>query len=237
VEVPEDLQRPETSAGDGLGQGTIVFDVIGTLFSTRVAARAFEELGMPAHAFDSAFAEALRDAFALSLAGGYAPLADVLEASLRRSLERQGMPGADPASVLAAMRKLDPVDGAGDAVRVLSDRGLRLVTLTNGAAGLTRALLEHAGVADRFHALLSCDEVRVSKPHPKTYALARRDARREAWLVASHAWDVQGAARAGFRTAWISTLEKRYLEVYPRPDVQAEDVRSAAKAILARLAA
>jgi 2-haloacid dehalogenase len=237
VEVPEDLQRPETSAGDGLDQGTIVFDVIGTLFSTRVAARAFEELGMPAHAFDTSFAEALRDAFALSLAGGYAPLADVLEASLRRSLERQGLAGSDPAPVLAAMKQLDPFAGASEAVRMLSDAGLRLVTLTNGAAGSTRALLERAGVADRFHALLSCDEVRVSKPHPKMYALGRRDAGREAWLVASHAWDVQGAARAGFRTAWISTLEKRYLDAYPKPDVQSEDLRSAAEAILARLAA
>lgn len=233
--MPEDQQPSQTGTLDAPTGGAIVFDVIGTLFSTQAAARAFGSLGMPADAFEKALAEALRDAFALSLAGGYAPLAQVLEASLRRSAERQGLGSIDPAPVLGAMRELDPAEGAVDGVSRLADAGLRLMTLTNSSADSTRALLKRAGIAERFDTLLSSDDVNVSKPHPKTYELARRTARGGAWLVASHAWDVQGAARGGFKTAWVSHLETRYLEVYPNPDVRAGDIRSAADEILQML--
>ena len=230
--MPEVQQQPPVEGGP-FG-AVVVFDVIGTLFSTERAAESFEISGMPADAFEPALAEALRDAFAMSLAGGYAPFAQVLEASLRRIAERHGLPAADPAPVIDAMQRLDPVEGAVDAVTRLNESGVRLVTLTNSSVGSTRALLGRAGIVERFDALLSCDEIEVFKPHPRTYELARRYAVGEIWMVASHAWDIQGAGRMGFKTAWVAGLERRYLDAYPDPDVRAEDLRSAAKEILAR---
>jgi 2-haloacid dehalogenase len=133
------------------------------------------------------------------------------------------------------MNELDPLDGGVECIGRLADAGLRLVTLTNGSADSTRTLLERAGIAERFEVLVSCDEVEVSKPHPRTYELARRATGDDAWLVASHAGDVQGAGRAGFNTLWVGRPETRYLDVFPQPNVRAPNIRSAADEILASL--
>ena len=57
--------------------------------------------------------------------------------------------------------------------------------------------------------MLSTDSLRTTKPHPKVYALARDRAEGEPWMVAAHAWDLQGAGRAGMRTAWVSSRDER----------------------------
>jgi 2-haloacid dehalogenase len=93
-----------------------------------------------------------------------------------------------------------------------------------------RSLLQRAGLLSHFSALLSTDQVGKMKPHPEVYEMARREAKGETWMVAAHAWDIQGAIHAGFRTVFVSGLEKGYLDVYPKPDVtvaELGDVRTA----------
>ena len=65
-------------------QPTAVFDIIGTCFSLEKPRRALAKLGAPEHALELWFAQALRDSFAYSHAGGYAPLKEVLQAGLVR---------------------------------------------------------------------------------------------------------------------------------------------------------
>lgn len=50
-----------------------------------------------------------------------------------------------------------------------------------------------------------------TKPHPEVYNLELKKARGDVWMVAVHAWDIAGAARAGLRTAFITQEEKDYL--------------------------
>ena len=65
---------------------TVVFDVLGTLFSLERLRPPLRALGAPDAALELWFAQSLRDYFACSHAGGYVPIAQVLEASLARSL-------------------------------------------------------------------------------------------------------------------------------------------------------
>ncbi|HYW64436.1 MAG: hypothetical protein E6H93_04925 [Chloroflexi bacterium] len=69
-------------------RGTVVFDIIGTCFSLNRVADALSRAGAPAHALPLWFARSLRDAFALSHAGGYQPLKSMLEAELPRTLQQ-----------------------------------------------------------------------------------------------------------------------------------------------------
>jgi hypothetical protein len=70
-----------------------------------------------------------------------------------------------------------------------------------------RAQLAHAGLTDRFDAILSADTVRALKPRREPYELT---ARRfgvpisDVTLVAAHAWDVAGALAAGCRAAFVA---------------------------------
>jgi 2-haloacid dehalogenase len=214
---------------------TVAFDVIGTLFTLDRPMDRLVALGAPRETLELWFAQALRDAFAWSHAGGYRPLKEFLEAALPRTLDSVGVEAAEErvAHVMEAFAELDLVNGAEEACSVLFDAGWRILALTNGSEESTRRLLSRAGLEDRFSVFLSCDRIGKTKPHPEVYEMARQEAGAGAlWLIAAHAWDVAGAARAGLRTCWVSHLEKRYLSIYPQPDVRASTLVEAARAIV-----
>jgi 2-haloacid dehalogenase len=187
--------------------------------------------GAPERALDVWFASALRDYFALSHAGDYAPLAEVLEKSLPRTLAELGAEPVDAGSILGAFRSLDAAPGAAEAVEHLASADTKIVALTNGSESLTRGLVEGAGLAAHFSVYLSCDSIRVSKPHPRVYEMAKGVAEGKLWLVAAHAWDIAGARRARLSAAWISSKERQYPDYFPAPSVIAENLADAARRI------
>lgn len=209
--------------------GTVAFDVIGTLFSLDRVREALRDEGA-AGALEVWFPAVLRDYFALSHSGSYAPMKEVLAVDLERTTD---LDEAARERVMAGFGALDPAPGATEACEVLADAGWRLLTLTNSSEEATTSLLERAGIRHRFHAVLSCDTIEVSKPHRDVYALAQRAGAGEVWLVASHAWDIGGAAAAGLRTAWVDEAGAVWPSYLGPPDVQATDLVAAAWAILA----
>ena len=217
-----------------MSTNTVVFDVIGTLFSLETVRRRLTDMGAPPLALDVWFSDSLRDYFAASYAGAYTPFAQVLGASMDRISDALDLELTEDqrASVMGVLRDLRLQPGATDAFRAFADGGWKQITLTNGSESFTRSLLEGAGVDSFFSAVLSCDEVGKSKPHGDVYALARRHSEGEVWMVAAHAWDVQGAARAGFKTAFVTSKETSYLSAFPAPDVIEDDLFSVANAIL-----
>jgi 2-haloacid dehalogenase len=213
---------------------TAAFDMLGTFFSLERVRRELTARGAPALALELWFSQSLRDFFACSHSGGYVPLRQVLEAALPRTLRAVDVDAVEASNeaILAALGELEPQAEAAAACDLLQGAGWSIVALTNGSEQATRALLERSGLLDRFEAVLSCDSIRKSKPHPEVYALARRRASGNLWMVAAHAWDVAGAARAGCKTAWVSAGEKLFLAAYPQPDVVAADLRQAAELML-----
>lgn len=215
-------------------RGTVAFDIIGTCFSLEKPHQKLVELGAPAHTLQLWFAQTLRDAFALSYAGGYQPLKEVLEAELPRTLKMLGVK-VEPEQlsyVVASFAELEPQPEALEAFRILSEADWKLIALTNGSENSTRNLLECAGALQHFASILSCDAIQKTKPHPDVYAMAKQNAEGDLWMVAAHAWDIAGAARAGLRTAFIIQQEKDYLSIYPQPEVMTDNLVEAANKIV-----
>jgi len=212
----------------------VVFDIIGTCFSLDKPRQRLVELGAPPHALELWFAQTLRDAFALSHAGSYRPLEEVLEAELPRTLKVLGIE-ADAqmrSHIVKAFSELELQPEAVEAFRLLTTAGWKLVALTNGSEDSTHKLLERANALEYFASIFSCDAIGKTKPHPDVYALAKQDVEGDIWMVAAHAWDIAGAACAGLRTAFINKEEKDYLGVYPQPEVVASDLVEAANQIV-----
>ena len=159
-------------------KNTIVFDIIGTSFSLGNVQRALTRAGAPEPTLPLWFAQSLRDAFALSQAGGYQPLKSILQAELPRTLGQLGaaIPPDQVEQVLAAFGQLEPQPGLTELIPALAGRGWRLLALTNSSVDSVRALLQRTGLLGHFAALLSTDQVRKMKPHPDVYELARREA-------------------------------------------------------------
>lgn len=206
------------------GAGTVAFDVIGTLFSLDPVREEFRAAGGSEAALESWFAASLRDYFAISHSGGYVPMRAVLEDHLDEKLR--------PA-VMGAMARLELAPGAPEACELLDGAGWRLLTLTNSSEEMTKSLLDAAGLTDRFHAVLSCDSIGKSKPHPDVYALAKREAVGRLWMIASHPWDLGGAAAAGLRTAWVQREGATWPSYLGSPDLQAGDLAELARSMRA----
>jgi len=142
-----------------------VFDIIGTCFSLDKPRQRLVELGAPPHALELWFAQTLRDAFALSHAGTYRPLEEVLEAELPRTLKVLGIEAEAQmrSHTVKAFSELEPQPEAVEAFRLLTTAGWKLVALTNGSEDSTHKLLERANVLECFASIFSCDAGRRSR--------------------------------------------------------------------------
>jgi 2-haloacid dehalogenase len=110
-----------------------------------------------------------------------------------------------------------------EGIRALADLGIRLVTLSNGSASVAESLFDRAGIRGRFEALLSVEDAGIWKPAAGAYAYAVDHCAVEpgdAMLVAVHPWDIDGAARAGLRTAWLNQLGGPYPGHFTAPDLE-----------------
>ncbi len=202
----------------------VILDVNETLSDLAPLGERFTDVGAPAHLAPTWFAGVLRDGFALTVVGASAPFAEVAGNHLRVVLGGVALdrPVDDAVShVLSGFSALGLHPDVADGVRSLAADGLRLVTLSNGSAGVAEALLEAAGLREHFEALLSVEDAGVWKPAAGAYAYAlercgvRAD---EAVLVAVHPWDVDGAARAGLRTAWVDRSGSSFPDHFTAPD-------------------
>lgn len=208
----------------------LVFDVNETLSDMAPLSERFEDIGAPTHLAKLWFAELLRDGFALTTAGDIESFAALGAEALRVRLAGQSLDRPLEEAVDHVMRGFselavhpDVVEG----VRALSDLGIRLVTLSNGSAGVAATLLEGAGVRDRFERLLTVEDAGVWKPAARAYAYALAECDVEpmdAMLVAVHPWDIDGARRAGLATAWIDRASGRYPSYFAAPDVEASSL-------------
>src|SRR5215216_2723962 len=158
-------------------------------------------------------------------------------AALVMTAERAGVPLADDdkKAVAAQLRQLPAHPEVDGALRRLRDAGVRLAALTNSTEEVARAQLEHAGLIDTFELVLSADTVGRLKPAPEPYRMAAERlgvAVDQVRLIAAHAWDVAGAARAGCATAFVARPGKVLDPLVERPEIVGADLTEVADAIL-----
>ena len=215
-------------------RGIVVFDIIGTCFSLDKLQQQLTELGAPASTVKLWFSQALRDAFALSHAGGYQPLKEILQAELPRTLKllEIELNSTQRSQVMEKLSQLELNQSAEAAFKLLTEAGYQIVALTNGSESATQKLLERAGVQKYFSQVYSCDAIALTKPHQNVYKMVETDDLNQTWLVAAHAWDIMGANEVGMKTAFVTQLEKDYLDVYPQPQIMAENLLETARQII-----
>jgi 2-haloacid dehalogenase len=202
----------------------VLFDVVETLASLAPVAGRLAEHGLDGGVLTRWFTRLLRDGIALTAAGGYAGFAEVATSALHAET-RGALTDGEVQRVVGAFGELVPQPDAVVAVRAAREAGMRVFTLSNGAAASTQGFLERAGVADVVERVLSINEVRAWKPTRAPYEYAVREAGVTAdrmALVAVHSWDIYGARRAGLTTGWCPRLEGAPTEVFGAADVTAD---------------
>ena len=215
-----------------------VFDVNETLLDLAAMDPHFQRIFGDGGARVAWFNQMIQSALVATVTGAYSQFGALGMAALEMTAERAGvsLTDRDREAVAAQLRHLPAHPEAADALRRLRDAGLRLASLTNSTEEVARAQLEHAGLIDAFDLVLSADTVRRLKPAPEPYRIAAERlgvAIGEVRLVAAHAWDVAGAARAGCATAFVARPGKVPDPLVERPEIVGADLTEVADAILA----
>lgn len=215
----------------------VVFDVNETLSDMTAIRSRFEDVGAPDYLSDLWFASVLRDGFALAATGTEAKFVSIASAVLRNVLKLVPLNRRVEDAVEHVMEGFstlpvhpDVVDG----VRELAASNLRLVTLTNGSVDISEKLLSSAGIRNEFEMLLSVEDAGRWKPAAESYAYASRAVFEEParmLLVAVHPWDIDGASRAGFQTAWINRTGAEYPAHFATPDFTLTAITEVSEAI------
>ncbi|MEW5890460.1 MAG: haloacid dehalogenase type II [Pseudomonadota bacterium] len=114
-----------------------------------------------------------------------------------------------------------------DTLRRLKAGGMRLAILSNGTPAMLAAAVASAGIAELFDVVLSVEEVRVYKPHPKVYGLAARHLQlppENACFVSSNGWDAYAAKAFGYRALWCNRSGQPPERIPATPDGEIPDL-------------
>ena len=138
----------------------VIFDVNETLTDMEPLRVRFEEVGLSGEQMTAWFASVLRDGFALTAAGGYAEFAQIAT----DVLEALGLEDKAVGHVLSGFAELRVHPDVPAGMRALREAGIRLFTMTNGAAAMTQGILRREGLLDLVEATLDVSGPRVWKP-------------------------------------------------------------------------
>lgn len=215
----------------------LVLDVNETLSDLAPIGDVLEAHGAPRALARAWFNGVLRDGFALSLHRQAPRFLDLAEQSARAVL------WASPVSrdrvddavedLITALKSLPVHPDVAPGLRALAAAGHTVSAFTNGSAASARDLLERAGVVRLVPRILSVEEGAVWKPHPEAYAEAAArlgEAPAGLTMVAVHPWDLDGAHRAGFRTAWLDRRREPWPTSFTAPDLRTPDLAHLASA-------
>jgi 2-haloacid dehalogenase len=215
-----------------------VFDVNETLLDMAAMGPHFQRIFGDADARVAWFNQMIQSALVATVTGAYSQFGAHAMAALEMTAEQTGarLTEGDREAVAAQLRQLPAHPEVAGALRRLREAGLPLAALTNSTEQVARAQLEHAGLIDAFELVLSADTVRRLKPAPEPYRMAAERLGvpiEQVRLVAAHAWDVAGAARAGCATAFVARPGKALDPLVERPEIVGADLTEVAEAILA----
>jgi 2-haloacid dehalogenase len=217
---------------------TIAFDVNETLLDLAPLDPLFEEAFGDSALRQQWFGQMLQISFAGGLTDRYVDFTTAQRAALQMLARARGVDvGDDAERIIDGMRMLPAHPEVPAALDRLKDEGFVLATLTNSPLDVAHDQVRNAGIADRFDAVLSADQVKALKPRPEPYALVARTfdvAQSDVRLVAAHAWDVTGALAAGCAAAFVLRPGKVPSPLGDQPDIVAGDLAAVAEAIVAR---
>jgi 2-haloacid dehalogenase len=199
--------------GDDMSQtklGAIVFDAYGTLFDVHSVVTACEQLfpGHGARLSQLWRAKQLEYTWLRNAMQRHVDFNVVTQDALRIACETLSLTYSHEVlnELNAAYRTLQPFAEARSALNDLG-KNRRLAILSNGAPDMLNAVVQHAGFAPLFDAVLSVEEVGVFKPDPRVYQLAvdrLAVAKHDVGFVSSNGWDAAGAKAFGFTVFWIN---------------------------------
>lgn len=165
-----------------------------------------------------------------TLTDNYHSFGEIGTAALIMVAEKQGIDltyeEALPA-IVTPLRSMPPHQDVAAGLKMLSEGGFRLVSLSNSSAEETTTQLRNAGLMDLLEKSYTIEDLGKFKPHPGTYRMVLEDLSvepEEVMMVAAHAWDLMGAKNVGLQTAFVARPGAPLYPNTERPDYVVNDL-------------
>jgi 2-haloacid dehalogenase len=215
----------------------IIFDVNETLLDLKALDPVFESHFGSGDFRKEWFNEVLKLAFVSTIFGNYSDFGVIGHAALEVLEKRYSKPCTQEqrTNILSTMRKLPPHTDVPGGLQTLKTQGFRLVALTNSTASTAEAQLTHAGIRDFFQYVFSVDTVKRFKPAPEPYQMVASSlgvAPNSLLMVAAHAWDIAGAIRVGWSSAFVNRPGQILDALTPKPTFVAPDLVDLARQVI-----
>jgi 2-haloacid dehalogenase len=211
----------------------VVFDAYGTLFDVDAAARDLSATEprladlWPRLAADWRRKQ-LEYSWLREVMGDYVDFWQLTRDGLDWAMAAQGLD--DPAlaeKLMGLYRELPAFPEVPAMLDALHHRGVGRAILTNGSPDMVGAAVHAAGIGHLLDDVLSVDSVKRFKPAADVYALVEARmgvAPDQVLFVSSNGWDAAGAARFGFRVAWVNRAGLPVDHLPARPTHQLSDL-------------
>lgn len=218
----------------------LVFDVNETLLDLAALDPLFER-HMGSSTWRRAwFNEMLITAMTLNHVGRYVPFSEIGRASLATTAALSGVEINNTAieDILHGMQTLPAHPDVIGGLERLADAGFRLVALTNSPPNIAVTQLKHAGLTHYIQECMTVQDSQRFKPAQEVYASAQKKLALQPdalMLIAAHTWDIAGASKAGWKTAFITRGHQITHPLYPAPTLAASDLTEAAEHLVSNL--
>ena len=187
-----------------------VFDAYGTLFDVHAAVRKHaDRLGPEATQFSEVWrAKQLEYSWVRALMEQYRDFWSLTEEALDFAFSKYpDMDRSVRSDLLAAYHELSAYPEVRQVLEGLKASGCQLGILSNGSPDMLNSAVTGNGLEDLFDHVLSVDPIRTFKTRSETYDLVTTAFRcfpEAVSFQSSNRWDIAGASKYGFRTAWIN---------------------------------
>ena len=105
----------------------------------------------------------------------------------------------------------------------LNDRGVKLSILSNGTPEMLLSACASTRIAKLLDFIVSVEDIGIFKPDGRVYELVNSKMGykiSEVLFVSSNGWDIMGAAKFGFSTAWINRNKKPVERMQWKPNYE-----------------
>ena len=211
---------------------SIVFDAYGTLFDINAAAQksALVSSNSILKRNWKELAEIWRKkqieyTWLQNILGSHTDFLDITKISLDFALEEMTL-DQEPKlrkTLLDLYRKSEAYPEVVQVLEDLNDRGVKLSILSNGTPEMLLSACASTRIEKLLDFIVSVEDIGIFKPDGRVYELVNSKMGykiSEVLFVSSNGWDIMGAAKFGFSTAWINRNKKPVERMQWKPNYE-----------------
>ena len=204
----------------------VFFDMNETLLNLSLLKKQFDKHFDDKYILKYWFTKLLHSSTIMGIMGDYRNFGELAGVALENLFfeNNKSLSSEIKAEILGEFKKLPAYEDVRPALRVLRNNGIRVIAVSNSSLGMIKEQLTNAGIIHLFDSYYSADNVENYKPFKDIYISAAQQEGLQTdniVMIATHDWDLYGAKKAGFTTAYIKRKQEIYHPYYLQPDFNA----------------